>query len=174
MSSSLYMSRSIHHGDLTAVLQILCLSFTGNFLSRITAVTCLHLFHATLTLFLRAAVLSCAYFLQQSDAILILVLGAGAVVTLMIGTVVEKVSCAEYLPTGDNSTVSTALFDSELQCRVGIATAVTFLSAMFQVCTLQFHFHFSRLFQSVVLRGNHRMSASIGWQIKFLLVWNLE
>ena len=62
--------------------------------------------------------------------------GAGAVVSLMIGTVVEKVSCADYLPTDDNSTVSTALFDTELQCRVGIATAVTFLSAIFQVCTL--------------------------------------
>ena len=83
-------------------------------------------------------------------------------VSLMIGTVVEKASCADYLPTDDNSTVSTALFDSELQCRVGMATAVTFLSAMFQVGTLEFHF--ARLFQSVIRGRNPLMSAMLAYQ----------
>ena len=85
-------------------------------------------------------------------------------VSLMIGTVVEKVSCADYLPTDDNSTVSTALFDSELQCRVWMATAVTFLSAMFQVGIGLLEFYFARVFQSAIHGSNPLMSAMLANQ----------
>ena len=58
------------------------------------------------------------------------VAGTFAVVSLMVGTVVEREPCSEYIRTDENRT---ALFETELECKIGIATAVTFLAAIFQV-----------------------------------------
>ena len=54
-------------------------------------------------------------------------------ISLMVGTVVEREPCSEYIRTDENRT---ALFETELECKVGIATAVTFLAAIFQVVKL--------------------------------------
>jgi len=72
------------------------------------------------------------------------VAGTFAVVSLMIGTVVDREPCDEYIRSDSNHT---ALFETELQCRLGIATAVTFLAAIMQVGKLGFHHHRARIYQ---------------------------
>ena len=74
-----------------------------------------------------------------------IVAGTFAVVSLMIGTVVEREPCSEYIRTDGNHT---ALFETELKCKLGIATAVTFLAAIFQVGILEFHNHLGSIFRS--------------------------
>ena len=58
---------------------------------------------------------------------------------------VEREPCSEYIRTDENRT---ALFETELECKVGIATAVTFLAAIFQVGKTQFCSQLDSIFQS--------------------------
>ena len=65
-------------------------------------------------------------------------------VSLMIGTIVDREPCDEYIRSDGNHT---ALFETELQCRLGIATAVTFLAAIMQVGKLGFCDHKGCIYQ---------------------------